>query len=685
MWHAVSRIITSLSAVTLLFVFLIFSSEGSISAGFAAVSLYYCEVQRKKKSKLGEKISLFAIFSSGEGRFPTLEIWGMETGKVLEVTAVEALGKGFDLSGDFRLKFAKEIKSEGGGRLVVLDESRKGNIVIPGGITIPNISEDIRCDKGDRIRFKSDVLEFNQMSELLNQKSSIQGKVPSGYLNSIFDLSGDWLRDAAETKYLAFDGYFISLYYLHLTASPLILQNKVKKSVPPHWDPASLARFIRTYGTHIIVGLAVGGQDVICVRQKPSSPIPPAELRRHLEDLGDFLFSDRRSPSLLQRNARNDRQKVPEVFSRILRSNTLQLTSITETSSKDGLTIVCSKRGGDVFSHDHSSWLQTVPAKPEAILFKFVPITSLLTGVPGSGYLSHAINLYLRYKPAPEDLQYFLEFQVPKQWAPMFCELPLRHQRKNSCPALRFSFLGPKINVSSAQVSSDQKPVVGLRLFLEGKKCNRLALHLQHLSSPPNIMTIPSANTSICRPCQWRGSDDYKSSEQFLEAVRWKRYSKVCTTVVKHDPNWMQDTTGVFIVTGAQLLSKGKWPNVVLHLRLLFKNLPNCSIRKTEWAAAPEGTHKSSFLTNLSTTFTFTRHTVGVPEKQAPATLNSGVYPDGPPVPVRSGKLLKYVETAEVVRGPHDAPGHWLVTAAKLVTDGGKIGLHVKFALLDYP
>lgn len=61
-----------------------------------------------------------------------------------------------------------------------------------------------------------------------------------------------------------------------------------------------------------------------------------------------------------------------------------------------GLTIVCSKRGGDVFLQNHSSWLQTVPAKPEGILFKFVPITALLTGIPGSGYLSHAINLYLR-------------------------------------------------------------------------------------------------------------------------------------------------------------------------------------------------------------------------------------------------------------------------------------------------
>ncbi|CAI0453104.1 unnamed protein product [Linum tenue] len=317
--------------------------------------------------------------------------------KPIELRAVEALGKGFDLSSDFRLKFAKSA----GGRLVALDDRNKRDIVIPSGgagVTVAGVSEDIRVDRGDRIRFKSDVLEFNQMSELLNQRSSVPGKVPSGYTNALFDLSGDWLHDATDTKYLAFDGYFISLYYLHLTASPLVLQDEVKNSVPPRWDPAMLSRFICTYGTHIIVGMAIGGQDVICVRQKHSSTIAPADIRKHLEDLGDFLFSDKRSPSLMQRNARDGKQKVPEVFNRILQSNTMQLTSITETSSKEGLTIVCSKRGGDVFSHSHSNWLQTVHAKPEAILFKFVPITSLLTGVPGSGYLSHAINLYLRCK-----------------------------------------------------------------------------------------------------------------------------------------------------------------------------------------------------------------------------------------------------------------------------------------------
>lgn len=80
------------------------------------------------------------------------------------------------------------------------------------------------------------------MSEMLNQKSAIQGKIPSGYFNAVFDLSGDWFRDAQDIKSLAFDGYFISLYNLHLTASHLILQEELKNSVPAHWDPASLSR-----------------------------------------------------------------------------------------------------------------------------------------------------------------------------------------------------------------------------------------------------------------------------------------------------------------------------------------------------------------------------------------------------------------------------------------------------------
>ncbi|VFQ64582.1 unnamed protein product [Cuscuta campestris] len=372
--------------------------------------------------------------------------------KPTAVRAMEALGCGFDFASDFRLKFVKRCPA--GGRLVILDETNRRDLVVPGGgAIIPDVSENIRCDKGDHVRFKSDVLEFNQMSELLNQKSSVQAKVPSGYLNAIFDLSGSWLNDASDAKYLAFDGYFVSLYYLHLTTAPLLLQDQVKNDVPPHWDPSLLSRFIQTYGTHIIVGMGIGGQDLLCVKQKPSSSIPPAELKGYLDDLGDCLFSDGTS-SLPETSRRDGKIKVPEVFSRMLQSHTMQFTSITETSSKDGLTIIWSKRGGDVFAQSHMKWLQTLAANPEGILFKLVPITSLLAGIPGSGYLSHAINLYLRYKPALEDLQYFLEFQIPRQWAPLFCELPLGHQRRKvSCPSLQFSLFGPKIEVNSIQVT----------------------------------------------------------------------------------------------------------------------------------------------------------------------------------------------------------------------------------------
>ena len=80
------------------------------------------------------------------------------------------------------------------------------------------------------------------MSELLNQKSSIQGKIPSGYFNALFEFSGSWLDDAMDTKYLNLDGYFISLYNLRLNSSPLILRDDIKRAVPSKWEPSGLSR-----------------------------------------------------------------------------------------------------------------------------------------------------------------------------------------------------------------------------------------------------------------------------------------------------------------------------------------------------------------------------------------------------------------------------------------------------------
>lgn len=56
--------------------------------------------------------------------------------------------------------------------------------------------------------------------------------------------------------------------------------------------------------------MGIGGQDLVCVKQRYFSTIPPAELRGHLEDLGDYLFSDGKSPSQLQMTARDGKPKV---------------------------------------------------------------------------------------------------------------------------------------------------------------------------------------------------------------------------------------------------------------------------------------------------------------------------------------------------------------------------------------
>ena len=238
---------------------------------------------------------------------------------------------------------------------------------------------------------------------------------------------------------------------------------------------------------------------------------------------------------------------------------------------------------------------------------------------------------------------------------------------------------------------TDWKPVTGLRLYLEGKKCNRLAVHVQHLSAMPSMLISSTAAPPWSR---WRGNED--AGVAFLEPIQWKSYARVCTAAVSYDPSWLKSpaaasmsggaTSGVFIVTGVQLSASGTWPGKALHLRLLFRFLPGCTIRDRKWAAAPAANQKSTFLTMLSTTFTQRDQSTAPPSaKDEAPRLNSGVFSDGPPVPVRARRLLRFVDVTEVVRGPQDVPGHWVVIAAKLVKEGKKIGLEVKFALLHYP
>lgn len=69
---------------------------------------------------------------------------------------------------------------------------------------------------------------------------------------------------------------------------------------------------------------------------------------------------------------------------------------VNQFSFQDIATIFKRRGGIESINLPHHEWLQTVQLGPDVISMSFIPITSLLNGVPGSGFLSHAINLYLR-------------------------------------------------------------------------------------------------------------------------------------------------------------------------------------------------------------------------------------------------------------------------------------------------
>ncbi|KAF8398928.1 hypothetical protein HHK36_014793 [Tetracentron sinense] len=583
-----------------------------------------------------------------------------------------SLGRGFDITSDFRLKYCK-----GKGRLVSLNEAETRELAVPGFGVFEDVSVDIKCDKGDRTRYQSDVLEFHQMSEFFNHKSSLPGKIPSGLFNSLFGLnSSSWATDASNTKCLALDGYFIILCNLHIDRYPLILSDEVRNAVPTTWDPSALARFIQNYGTHIIVGLSIGGQDMVLVRQVKSSSLQPLELKKHLENLGDQLFTGTCTINPLQCRSKENKQKAPEAFN-VFHPQPVLVDSFSSVRTKDGITVICSKRGGDATVNSHSEWLLTVPLMPDATNFNLIPITSLLKGVPGKGFLSHAINLYLRYKPPLADLQYFLDFQSHKIWAPIHNDFPLGPPRSKATPTptLHFTLMGPKLYVNTSQVTVGKRPITGIRLYLEGMKCNRLAIHLQHLSNTPMVLQNKMDEVPI-----WRGTDNDINSHKYFEAVHWKKFSHVCTAPVKYNPTWAAGKNVAYIVIGAQLHVKEHDSKSVLHLRLLFSKVSDSIIGRSVWAQGQlDLSQKSSLFSTLSTTISGKSEK----EKQTPIVVDSGVFPTGPPMSVHTQKLLKFVDMSQLCKGPQDSPGHWIVTGAKLDLEKGRICLHVKFSLLN--
>lgn len=79
------------------------------------------------------------------------------------------------------------------------------------------------------------------MSEHFNKQISLSGKIPSGQFNIMFNMKKCWPTDAASTKNLAYDGWFITLYNVELDRTNITLSESVKKDVPYSWNPAALA------------------------------------------------------------------------------------------------------------------------------------------------------------------------------------------------------------------------------------------------------------------------------------------------------------------------------------------------------------------------------------------------------------------------------------------------------------
>ena len=86
----------------------------------------------------------------------------MNTRDAIVRRALDSLGKGFDLTSDFRLKYCKGEDS-----LVCLNQDQTRQLSVPGFGQFDDVSTDIKCGKGDRTRYQSDILDFNQVNACL--------------------------------------------------------------------------------------------------------------------------------------------------------------------------------------------------------------------------------------------------------------------------------------------------------------------------------------------------------------------------------------------------------------------------------------------------------------------------------------------------------------------------------------
>lgn len=569
--------------------------------------------------------------------------------------ALQALGRGFDVNFDTRLLYCKGVS---GSKVVEIDEEHRRELCLYGDVAVPDVSRDIGSSQEPMERLSSGVRSFQEMVEYFNERANISQSFPLGSFNSAFSFTGSKHVDDAATKTLSSDGFYIPLAKVQLKKSHLTLQENVKRAVPVNWDPPSLASFIENFGTHVITSITIGGKDVIYVKQHHTSPLSKLEMKNYIQDIGNQRFTDINSH--ISSGQTKPKDKGVDPFSFNSQGVYPQPTTATYPTGKEDVTVIFRRRGGDDLEQNHNKWLKTVKSSPDIIEMTFCPINDLLDDIPAKEHLTRAIGVYLEYKPPIEELRYFLEFQIPRVWAPLQDRIPGQQRKEPVCPSLQFSMMGQKLYVSQEQITVGRKPVTGLRLCLEGSKQNRLSVHVQHLVSLPKILhPYWDSQVAIGAP-KWQGPEEQDS--RWFEPVKWKNFSHVSTAPIENPETFIGDFSGVFIVTGAQL---GVWDfgsRNVLYMKLLYSRLPGCTIRRSLWDHVP---NKSSKTVNNA----------GNTSNSDNSTLRENAT---------GNKLVKYVDLSGMTKGPQDPPGHWLVTGGKLGVEKGKIILRVKYSLLNY-
>ncbi|RYR18564.1 hypothetical protein Ahy_B03g063193 isoform C [Arachis hypogaea] len=550
--------------------------------------------------------------------------------------AVQAIGLGYDVCRDIRFSACKD-------RLLQLDHNHTRDLLFPAGVIVPDVPTSVKCHQGDRFRASSGLLSFQQMSEFFNEKLSLSGKIPSGLFNAMFDMRNSWKKDAASTKSLAFDGCFITLYNVELDTNNrthLTLSQDVKRAVPTSWNPAALAEFIQKYGTHIVVGIKMGGMDVVHIKQLKTSDAGPNEMETLLQQLANERFLEDLNRSSNGKTVKisgklQDDQYMP--WEQHLALAASVRPNVTSHSNNEDIISISVRRGGIVgIGQHHNQWISTISESPNVISMSL----------------------------------------LPREWA--LGVGPRR--RKGKSPALQFSFMGSKLYVNTAKVNSGRRPVTGIRLFLEGRKSDHLGIHLQHLANLPSIIQIFDNH-------DLEYADD-SLDKAYFEPVSSKMFSHVCTAPVECNSH-----TGGYacIVTKAwfevRLIKRKK----VLFLRLEYSILSSSISRRGEWSGTSSIVRKSGFFsTLLSTRLSKGLHQIETDPKPLKDDASNAVGYHGEsntdqPVPTKPPKMLRFVDTKEVVRGPEDMPGHWMVTGARLCVQDGKISIKVKHSLLDYP